>query len=63
MFSGSPVKRIGRDSFVRNVLIAIGNSGDPGLSASARALLDDASETVRDAAAWALARLSGETSD
>lgn len=63
VFSGSPVKRIGRDSFVRNVLIAIGNSGDPGLSASARALLDDASETVRDAAAWALARLSGETSD
>ncbi|MGH6955945.1 MAG: tRNA epoxyqueuosine(34) reductase QueG [Caulobacteraceae bacterium] len=57
LFSKSPVKRIGRDRFVRNVLYAIGNSGDPSLAPHARARLDDACETVRDAAAWALARL------
>ena len=57
MFSKSPVKRIGRDRFVRNVLYAIGNSRDPALAASARALLNDPSEVVRDAAGWALARL------
>jgi len=58
LFSGSPVKRIGRDRFVRNVLYAIGNSGDPALAAAARARLDDDCETVRDAASWAVARLS-----
>ncbi len=57
-FSKSPIKRIGRDRFVRNVLYAIGNSGDGGLAASAGALLEDSSEVVRDAAAWALTRLS-----
>jgi epoxyqueuosine reductase len=57
MFSKSPVKRIGRDRFVRNVLYAIGNSGDPALAASVQALLDDPSDVVRDAAGWALARL------
>jgi epoxyqueuosine reductase len=57
LFSGSPVKRIGRDRFVRNVLIAIGNSGDTALAASARALLDDASPLVRAMAVWALSRL------
>lgn len=57
LFSRSPVKRIGRERFVRNVLYAIGNSGDAGLAPSARALLDDPSDVVRDAAAWALARL------
>jgi epoxyqueuosine reductase len=57
LFSKSPVKRIGRDRFVRNVLYAIGNSGDPALAASARALLDDRSEVVRDAARWALKAL------
>jgi epoxyqueuosine reductase len=57
VFSGSPVKRLGRDRFVRNVLIAIGNSGDVSLGASARALLEDASPLVRAMAVWALARL------
>lgn len=58
MFSGSPIKRIGRDRFVRNVLYAIGNSGDAGLIARARGLLGDDSEVVRDAAAWAVGRLA-----
>ncbi len=56
-FSGSPVKRIGRDRFVRNVLIAIGNSGDPALAEVARSLVDDVSPLVRAMAAWALKRL------
>ena len=59
MFRKSPVKRIGRDRFVRNVLYAIGNSGDPALAASASALTGDPSEVVRDAASWALNRLAG----
>ena len=59
LFRKSPVKRIGRDRFVRNVLYAIGNSGDPALAASAAALADDPSEVVRDAAGWALTRLEG----
>ena len=58
LFSASPIKRIGRDRFVRNVLYAIGNSGDPALVAAAHARLDDPSETVRDAARWAVERLS-----
>jgi epoxyqueuosine reductase len=58
LFSKSPVKRIGRDRFVRNVLYAIGNSGRPELAAAARARLDDASDVVRDAAAWAVGRLT-----
>ncbi|HXQ10566.1 MAG TPA: tRNA epoxyqueuosine(34) reductase QueG [Caulobacteraceae bacterium] len=57
LFKKSPVKRIGRDRFVRNVLYAIGNAADLGLSDAARARLDDASPVVRDAAAWALNRL------
>ena len=57
VFSGSPIKRIGRDRFVRNVLIAIGNSGDPACAAAARALLADAAPLVRGAAVWALSRL------
>ena len=56
-FAGSPVKRIGRDRFVRNVLVAIGNSGDAALSSPAEARLDDASPLVRGMAVWALARL------
>lgn len=56
-FSGSPVKRIGRDRFIRNVLIAAGNSGDAGLVAACRRLLDDPSPLVRGAAAWALSQL------
>jgi epoxyqueuosine reductase len=57
LFSGSPVKRIGRDRFVRNVLIAAGNSGDPSLLTPCRKLLADASPLVRGAAVWALSRL------
>lgn len=56
-FSGSPIKRIGRDRFVRNVLIAAGNSGDAALAVPVRALLADPSPLVRGAAIWALARL------
>ncbi|MCQ4631534.1 tRNA epoxyqueuosine(34) reductase QueG [Shinella sp. CPCC 100929] len=56
-FSGSPVKRIGRDRFVRNVLIAAGNSGDRGLIARCAQLADDTAPVVRGMAAWALSRL------
>ena len=56
-FAGSPIKRIGRNRFVRNVLYAIGNSGLPALSRSAEALLDDPDPTVADAARWAVQRL------
>jgi epoxyqueuosine reductase len=59
LFAKSPIKRIGRDRFVRNVLYAIGNSGDAALIPAARARLDDGCEVVREAAAWALQRLSG----
>jgi len=58
VFSASPIKRLGRDRFVRNVLIAIGNSGEPALIPDVRARLDDASELVRAMAVWALARLA-----
>jgi len=57
LFTKSPVKRIGRDRFVRNVLIAIGNAGDPSLASEAERLLADASPLVRGAAVWALAQL------
>jgi len=57
LFSGSPVKRIGRNRFVRNVMIAVGNSGDAGLIPCARKLLDDAAAEVRAMAVWALSRL------
>jgi len=57
-FSGSPIKRIGRDRFVRNVLYAIGNSGDAALLMPARDLCEDADATVADAARWAVARLA-----
>ena len=57
LFAKSPVKRTGRDRFVRNVLIAIGNSGDAALAADAERLLDDGSALVRGAAVWALGRL------
>jgi epoxyqueuosine reductase len=56
-FTKSPVKRTGRDRFIRNVLIAIGNSSDPALAAEAERLLDDASPLVRGAAVWALSQL------
>jgi len=57
LFAKSPVKRIGRDRFIRNVLIAIGNSADAALAPEAERLLDDASALVRGAAVWALSRL------
>ena len=60
LFSGSPVKRIGRDRFIRNVLIAIGNSGEPALAKDAERLLGDAAPGVRGAAVWALQRLEPE---
>ena len=57
MFRGSPIKRVGRDRFVRNVLIAIGNSQQKALAASALALVTDPSALVRAMAVWALSRL------
>lgn len=58
-FAGSPIKRIGRDRFIRNVLYAIGNSNDTNLLDHARQHCDDPDPTVADAAAWAVERLSG----
>jgi len=57
LFSGSPIKRIGRNRFIRNCLYAAGNSGDEGLVEAVRSLLDDDDEVVREAAGWALAEL------
>jgi epoxyqueuosine reductase len=57
LFAKSPVKRIGRDRFIRNVLIAIGNSNEAGLAPEAERRLSDASPLVRGAAIWALAQL------
>jgi epoxyqueuosine reductase len=56
-FAGTPVKRTGHTRFLRNVLIAIGNSGDPGLASAAIAHLAAASPLVRGAAVWALRQL------
>ena len=61
-FSGSPIKRIGRDRFIRNVLIAIGNSGVGNLAADAKRLAGDDSPLVRGAAAWALSQLTDRAS-
>ncbi|MGB7270945.1 MAG: tRNA epoxyqueuosine(34) reductase QueG [Albidovulum sp.] len=61
LFAGSPVKRIGRDRFVRNVLYAIGNSADPALLAVTEPLLHDPDPTVADAAHWAQTRLRAES--
>ncbi len=57
LFSGSPIKRIGRNRFIRNVLIAIGNSATPSLGDSARSLCADADPVVAEAASWAVAQL------
>ena len=57
-FSGSPIKRIGRDRFVRNVLYALGNSGLPSALDTAKTLMHDPDATVRDAAEWAVQRLN-----
>jgi epoxyqueuosine reductase len=59
LFAKSPVKRVGRDRFIRNVLIAIGNSNDSALTVEAERLLDDESPLVRGAAVWALSQLMG----
>ncbi|WP_246542485.1 tRNA epoxyqueuosine(34) reductase QueG [Roseibium polysiphoniae] len=60
LFSGSPIKRIGRNRFLRNVLIAAGNSSEPEFLAKVRALLDDDAPIVRGAAAWAFRQLAPE---
>lgn len=57
-FAGSPIKRIGRDRFARNVMYAVGNSGMAALIPAAEAGLADADPVVAEAAAWALHRLS-----
>jgi Uncharacterized Fe-S protein len=56
-FAGSPIKRIGRDRFVRNVAYALGNSGDPAMVAHLSHLVNDPDATVADAARWAVLRL------
>jgi len=61
-FAGSPIKRIGRDRFLRNVLIALGNSGDPALAEVAAERLKDPSPLVRAMAVWAVAQLLGRDS-
>jgi epoxyqueuosine reductase len=58
LFAGGPIKRVGRARFVRNVMVAIGNSKDRALAKVAEERLDDASPLVRGAAVWALARLT-----
>ncbi|MBE7200047.1 MAG: tRNA epoxyqueuosine(34) reductase QueG, partial [Parafilimonas terrae] len=58
-FAGTPVKRTGRDRFLRNVMIAVGNSGSPDLAQAAIARLEDASPLVRGMAVWACGRLLG----
>jgi len=62
VFSGSPIKRTGRDRMVRNALIAAGNSGDAALIAPVQALLDDGDEVIREAAGWALDQLASAQS-
>jgi epoxyqueuosine reductase len=61
LFRKSPIKRIGRDRFIRNVLIAIGNSGDVRLAEHSRRLLSDPSPLVRAMAVWALSRLVNQS--
>ena len=59
-FAGSPIKRIGRDRFIRNCLIAAGNSRDAALAGDVQPLAGDPDPVVADAARWALGRLAGE---
>ena len=56
-FSGSPIKRIGRNRFIRNVLYAIGNSNDISLRSAAQSLVNDLDPVVSDAACWAVVQL------
>ena len=60
MFAGSPIKRIGRSRFIRNCLIAAGNSGERGMAGRVGELVGDPDPVVADAAVWALGRLGGE---
>ena len=62
LFSGSPIKRIGRDRFVRNVLYAIGNSGSARLQQIARGLCNDPAPEVADAARWAVRQIGEQAS-
>ena len=57
-FAGSPIKRIGRNRMARNVAIALGNSGNPGLRPAAEHLARDADAVVAEAGRWALGRLA-----
>lgn len=61
-FTGSPIKRIGRNRFIRNVLIAIGNSADPAMLPAAQRLLADPDPIVAESAAWACSALSQRSS-
>lgn len=61
LFSGSPIKRIGRNRFIRNVLVAMGNSGRAHLLPHVRALTTDPDPVVRDAADWAMTQLESPT--
>ena len=61
LFSGSPIKRIGRDRFVRNCLIAAGNSGDAGLLGQVNALKSDPDDAVAEAARWASGELASSS--
>ena len=63
LFAGSPVRRIGHARFLRNVLIGIGNSGDPALLPAVEARLDDTDPLVRGAAVWALRRLDPQRAE
>ncbi|MDP1027497.1 tRNA epoxyqueuosine(34) reductase QueG [Sphingomonas sp. KR1UV-12] len=63
VFAGSPIKRIGRDRMVRNACIAAGNNGGAALLPQLATLTDDADEAVRDAAGWAMARISARRRD
>jgi len=62
-YAGSAVKRIGLPRFLRNVLYAIGNSGETGLAPAAAAHLGHEDATIRDAARWALGRLGNRGGD
>jgi len=63
LFTKSPIKRIGRDRFIRNVLHAAGNSGDPSLAAQVEALIHDPAPVVRGTAIWALRKLAPQRAE
>ena len=61
LFTGSPIKRIGRNRMIRNCLIAAGNSGDPSLGPAIRPHLEDADPVIAETAGWALAQLESRS--